>query len=65
LSAVNNWCRTYNIPFNPDKWTRIAGELKGDSFETYITVVMDEYKADPSFHEPNDKTELWNRVNET
>lgn len=38
--------------------------MKGDSFETYITVVMDEYKADPSYHEKDDKTELWNRVNE-
>lgn len=64
LAAVNNWCRTYNIPFNPDKWTRIASEMKGDSFETYITVIMDEYKADPSYHEKDDKTELWNRVNE-
>jgi hypothetical protein len=25
---------------------------------------MDEYKADPSYHEKDDKTELWHRVNE-
>ena len=25
---------------------------------------MDEYKFDPTYHDKNDKTELWHRVNE-
>lgn len=63
LKAVDNWCRTYNIPFNPDKWIRMSKELEDQTFKEYINVIMDEYKSDPNYKEQEDNGELWKKVN--
>ena len=57
LKAVDNWCRTYNIPFNPDKWIRMSKELEDQTFKEYINVIMDEYKSNPNHKEQEDNGE--------
>lgn len=64
LVSVDKFCRTYDIPFLPDKWMRIAEEMKEGVFEHYITVVMDEYKNDLNYKEKNDNSSLWSIVNQ-
>lgn len=63
LVSADQFCKTYNIPFNPDKWVRMAEDLGSDMFETYIQVVMDEYKNDPDYKSANDNSSLWENVN--
>lgn len=64
LVSVDKFCRTYDIPFLPDKWMRIAEEMREGVFEHYVTVVMDEYKNDLSYKEKNDNSSLWSTVNQ-
>ncbi len=64
LKAANNFCRTYNIPFNPDKWIRIAKSERDNVFITYVSVVMEEYRSDPNYKEEKDNSNLWEKVNE-
>lgn len=64
LKAVDKWCRTYNVPFNPDKWIKMAEVLKEDTFEKYLEVVMEENKSSFFYNNGNDNSDLWGRVNE-
>lgn len=64
LQAVDVFCRTYNIPFNPDKWIKIANEMKEDTYETYVSVVMEEYRNNPNYVIEKDNADLWGKVNE-
>lgn len=64
LKAVDRWCRTYNIPFNPDKWIRMATELKNNTYEKYVETVMIEYQKDAFFKVEKDNSDLWGQVNE-
>ena len=43
LKQANFFCRTYNLPFLPDRWIEIANEAKFDTFDIYTTVIGDEY----------------------
>lgn len=64
LKKVDRWCRTYNIPFNPDKWVKMIPLLKDDVYAEYVRVVMEEYQNDFFYKDENDKGDLWGRVNE-
>jgi NMD protein affecting ribosome stability and mRNA decay len=49
-SAIDGdfFCRTYNIPFEPELWMRVAGEYKENTFREYILLMFDgnEYKTE-------------------
>ena len=64
LNAVDHFCRTYDIPFLPDKWIRIAEEMKENTYEHYVSVVIDEYQNDLNYKEKNDNSSLWSTVNQ-
>lgn len=64
LKEVDKWCRTYNIPFNPDKWVKMAEVFKQDTFEKYLEVVMEENKSAFFYKSDKDNSDLWGQVNE-
>lgn len=62
LKLANFFCRTYNIPFDPNKWLDIAKEEKEKTFATYIQVISDE-NSNTLYH--GDATDLlWDKANE-
>lgn len=42
LKLANFFCRTYNIPFDPNRWLEIAKEEKEKTFSIYLQVISDE-----------------------
>jgi len=42
-SAVDGdyFCRTYNIPFEPELWMRVAKEYKENTFREYALLMFD------------------------
>ena len=61
LNQVDFFCRTYNIPFLPEKWLRIAEEAKGETFIFYVDVIKNEYPK--TLYNGETASELWNKVN--
>lgn len=59
-SAVDGdfFCRTYNIPFQPELWMRMAGEYKENTFREYILFIIDEGEYD------TETKEAWKIVDE-
>lgn len=43
LKQANFFCRTYNIPFKPEKWLEISKEAGSDTFYYYTDVIKNEY----------------------
>ena len=43
LKQANFFCRTYNLPWLPDRWIEIAQDAKFDTFYYYTEVISNEY----------------------
>lgn len=43
LKQANFFCRTYNLPWLPDRWLEIAKDAKFDTFYYYTEVISNEY----------------------
>ena len=62
LKQANIFCRTYNIPFHPDKWIEISKDQKERTFLAYVEVVGIE---EPESLYNGDRTgDLWGVANE-
>ena len=54
------FCRTYNYPFNPEKWVKLAAMYKKDVFKEYISWVKEEFLQE---YEVKTK-DIWKELNE-
>lgn len=59
LKAANYFCRTYNIPFDPSKWIKIAEGVGHKVFAEYTQVMSDERSTDFFYEVENDNGALW------
>lgn len=62
LKQANFFCRTYNLPWHPDKWCTISKEAKQETFYEYVTVIKDEYPH--SLYNEEQTADLWGQLNE-
>ena len=62
LKAADYFCRTYNIPFDPNKWIKIAESVGIQVFETYTEIIMDERPKD-IYSIQEDNGDSWAEVN--
>lgn len=61
LKLANFFCKTFNIPFDPNKWLEIAKEEREKTFEVYCRVIADEH---PNTLYNTDSTDLlWEKAN--
>lgn len=63
IHQADFFCRTYNIPFNPDTWMRIVKQAGPEVFEHYVQVIMDEYSGNPRYTAVDDNGTIWDEVN--
>lgn len=60
LVEANFFCKTYNIPFNPNKWLKIEKESGTDVFKNYVNLVAEENKN--SLYNSSKTDMLWTRA---
>ena len=41
MEQVDSFCRTFNIPFKPELWIKVAKEFKQNAFKEYISLFYD------------------------
>ena len=62
LKQANFFCKTYNIPFLPDRWLDMAEEEKEDTFLTYVSIISQEYEH--TLYNGDTTDDLWEKANE-
>ena len=66
LEQANFFCRTYNIPFNPDKWTELQERLGSSKtiFAAYTELWAESNPDAPVMWAEGRTKDLWKEVNE-
>jgi hypothetical protein len=64
LKQAEFFCRTYNLPWLPDRWTQIVDQVDHpeDTFAVYADVISNEYK--PNLYYDEGTGDLWSKLNE-
>ena len=60
LKQANLFCRSYNLPFDPNKWLEIEKESGKDVFRDYVNLVGEEYSN--TLYNSNATDLLWERA---
>lgn len=60
LEEANLFCRTMNIPFKPEIWIKMYGELKQNIFKEYVGLF---YNSEKDSYEDTNK-ELWKKADD-
>lgn len=63
LEHADFFCRTYNLPFNPELWIQTAKEFGPDSFREYAALILSEEENKPNLAYSGSTRDLWGRVN--
>lgn len=65
LEQANFFCRTYNIPFKPDKWTELQERLGSNKtiFAAYAELWAEENPSTPVMWAEGRTKDLWTEVN--
>jgi len=62
LEHGDYFCRTYNLPFDPDRWVSLSTNYKEKTFEEYIKWVAAENKD--TLYWDNPTSDLWKKLND-
>ena len=57
------FCRTYNLPWQPDLWLHLMEEYQKDTFKQYTTLVLEEVDNQPNLAYSASTHDLWARTN--
>ena len=62
LEHANFFCRTYNLPFNPELWIQLANEHQHHVFKQYAAIVLDDAANQPNLAYSDSTKDLWSRT---
>lgn len=63
LEHAEFFCRTYNLPWNPDLWILFAKEQGTNVFQYYTKQVLDNAENQPNLAYTSSTKDLWSRTN--
>lgn len=63
LNQIDFFCRTFNLPFLPDLWTKLSAQYKEDTFRQYTLLVLSDESNQPNLAYSSSTKDLWDRVN--
>ena len=61
IEHADFFCRTYNLPFDPNLWTKMSKDYKHNVFKEYTLLQMEEEDLEDYEHL---NTDLWKQLNE-
>ena len=62
LEHADFFCRTYNLPFNPELWMKLAEEYQEAVFRKYTEMVLDDAENQPNLAYESSTHDLWART---
>jgi len=63
ISHADFFCRTYNLPFNPELWISLESIHHQDTFEAYTQAVLEDPNNQPNLAYSSSTKDLWTRLN--
>ena len=63
LEHADFFCRTYNLPFNPELWIQISKEFGPGVFKEYAALILSDADNQPNLAYSPSTRDLWGRVN--
>ena len=63
LSHADFFCRTYNLPFQPELWMKLAEEEGQNTFKAYTCVILTDKTFQPNLYYQSSTADVWSKVN--
>ena len=63
LQHAEFFCRSYNLPWDPELWINISKESGADTFKQYSTLVLEDVENQPNLAYASTTHDLWVRTN--
>ena len=63
IEHADFFCRTYNLPFNPDLWIDFANNYGDDVFQQYTSVILADQEDKQNLYYSSSTRDLWSRTN--
>jgi hypothetical protein len=63
LEHADFFCRTYNLPFNPELWIQTSKEFGPGVFKEYAALILSDEDNQPNLAYSPSTRDLWGRVN--
>lgn len=63
LQHAEFFCRTYNLPWEPELWLQLSEEYKEQTFKQYTILVLDKPENQPNLAYTSSTHDLWSRTN--
>ena len=63
LQHAEFFCRTYNLPWEPELWLQLSEEYKEQTFKQYTILVLDKKENQPNLAYTSSTHDLWARTN--
>lgn len=63
LEHADLFCRTYNLPFNPELWTMLANEVGSQVFKDYAEIILSDKDNFPNLAYESSTRDLWAKTN--
>ena len=63
LEHADFFCRTYNLPFNPELWIQTSKEFGPGVFKEYAALILSQEDNQPNLAYSPSTRDLWGRVN--
>lgn len=63
LAHADFFCRTYNLPFDPEKWIGTNEAFGEETFENYTILMLEEKDNQPNLAYSPSTKDLWSSVN--
>lgn len=63
LQHAEFFCRTYNLPWEPELWLQLSEEYKEQTFKQYTILILDKAENKPNLAYTSSTHDLWSRTN--
>ena len=63
LEHADFFCRTYNLPFNPQLWIEVSKTYETQTFREYTVMQLADEKNQPNLYYSSSTRDVWSRAN--
>lgn len=63
IEHADFFCRTFNFPFDPELWMKLAKEYAEKTWIEYVKIVLNEEKNKPNLMYESSTADLWTKLN--
>lgn len=63
LTHADFFCRTFNLPFNPELWITMSKQFGAQTFKQYTKAILEDKTLQPNLYYSSSTQDLWSKTN--